>query len=384
MSDFYCREKFTFLSVDVEKRLIYSCCTAYPEKVDIKWLKRNPGQLFNTPLLQSERQSMLNNTPVASCEESCWRPEKNGITSRRIWVNGTQKTHTDIQTTSPTTLSINLGSSCNLTCSYCCKQYSSAWRRDVMSNGSYIDSDRFNITSTDLILSKVSHAEHISSPTYQLVMDEIQTFDYVKRLVISGGEPFLYNGLDTLLNRFSDIDTQIYTGLGVNPIRFKNQISKIKNKDHLLLLVSAENCKELYEFNRYGNKWDQFLTNLNELQNQGFHIKFSSVISNLTIFGLPEFIEKFADYDFRYNWCNEPDYLGVNVLDETSKEKLITLFESKNFQIKDSLISSMQQSHTEQQKQHFLIYISEFARRRNLSLAIYPESMLQWLNIKGS
>lgn len=377
---FYCSEKFTFLTVDIEKRLLYSCCSASPEKVDLNWLKQNSTQLFNTPLIQSERQDMLNNISVASCESNCWRPERNNITSRRIWLKKDQITHTDIQTASPTKLNINLGSNCNLTCSYCCKQYSSAWKRDIIINGSYINHNRFNVTPQDHILLKISQNEHITSPSHQLLIDAISSFDKVKEIAISGGEPFLYNSLDALLDTFKDVNTQIYTGLGVNPTRFKNQLLKIKNKQKVTMIVSSENCNQFYEFNRYGNSWEQFLVNLTELQEQGFRIIFSSVISNLTIFGLLNFIEKFSDIEIKYNWCNDPDFLGVNVLDDTSKKYLIDQISSTSIQIKDHLITSIEQSYTEEQRQNFSRYITEFARRRNLSLAIYPEHMLQWLN----
>jgi organic radical activating enzyme len=380
---FYCSEKFTFLTVDVEKRLLYSCCSAKPEKINLTWLKENPTQLFNTSLIQSERQDMLNNIPVASCEANCWRPEKNNLTSRRIWLKKDQVTHTNVQTTSPSLLNINLGSSCNLTCSYCCKQYSSAWRQDIVTNGSYINHERFNVTSQDRILLKISQAEHIDTAAHQQIVDAISNFDKVKEISISGGEPFLYNSLISLLEKFNNIDIQIYTGLGVNPTRFKKQLSKIKNKHNLTIVVSAENCDSFYEFNRYGNTWSQFLINLTELQNEGFSIKFSSVISNLTIFGLLDFINQFPKIESRYNWCNDPDFLGVNVLDDLSKEDLIHKISSSDIQIKEYLISSIKQSYTEEQKQNFSMYLSEFARRKNLSLAIYPASMLQWLKVKG-
>jgi len=188
-TNFYCSQKFTFLTVDVEKRLIYSCCAATPEKIDLNWLKNNTGQLFNTPLLQSERQMMLDNIPVASCEANCWKPERKNITSRRKWSNSQVKTITDIQTTSPQTLNINLGSTCNLTCSYCCKQYSSAWRQDILNNGPYLDQDRYTPTNQDRLLLKISQNEHKESTTFQLILDEVSKFDRLQTINVSGGEP---------------------------------------------------------------------------------------------------------------------------------------------------------------------------------------------------
>jgi hypothetical protein len=154
--DFYCSEKFTWLSVDLEKRQHFSCCAALPTKIDLTWLKDNPGQLFNTAHLQQERQQMLDNIPVPSCEGPCWKPERDNLVSRRDILQSYVKTHTNITVKSPEQFHIMLGSTCNLTCSYCCKQYSSAWLKDIADNGPYMDRDRFTLNKLDSILTKIS------------------------------------------------------------------------------------------------------------------------------------------------------------------------------------------------------------------------------------
>lgn len=381
-TNFYCSQKFTYLSVDVEKRLMYSCCAATPEKIDLSWLKNNTGQLFNTPLLQVERQMMLDNIPVASCETNCWRPERENIISRRQWSNTEVKTHTDVQTISPTTLNVILGSTCNLTCSYCCKQYSSAWRQDILNNGSYLDQDRYTLTNQDRVLLKISQAEHKGSTPFQLIVDEVSNFDSLKAVVITGGEPLLYNGFIDLLNNFANVPEIIfYTGLGVNSLRLTEQLKKINNKENIQIVISGENCGKLYEFNRYNNTWQHFLTNLNILKTQGFKTKFSSVISNLTVFGLSEFVDYFPSDEYTYNWCNDPEFLSVNVIDDDSKAQLIKQFENKNYPIGEQLISSLGTACTERQRQQFSIYLAEFSKRRNLALDIFPKSLLTWLKL---
>jgi hypothetical protein len=113
---------------------------------------------------------------------------------------------------------------------------------------------------------------------------------------------------------------------------------------------------------------------------QKIKFNFTSVISNLTIFGLADFIDQFSEPSI-INWCSDPEFLSVNVLDDASKKQIITEFKDKDFKIRDQLISSIEMPCTEQQRQHLSVYLSEFAKRRQLSLDIFPASMLQWLKL---
>lgn len=381
--NFYCSEKFTWLSVDLEKRQQFSCCAALPAKIDLSWLKDNAGQLFNTKHLQQERQQMLDNIPVASCEGPCWNPERNNLVSRRNILQSHVKTHSDINVDTPEQYHIMLGSTCNLTCSYCCKQYSSAWLKDIVDNGSYMDRDRFNLNKLDLVMSKISQSEHSRSSGFQSLLNELTAFENVKEIYITGGEPLLYNEFPELINRLSDRNNSniiFYSGLGVNSTRFRSQLSKIKNTSAIKMYISAECCDKLYEFNRYGNTWDNFLINLQEVVKQGFKFEFSCVLSNLTIFGFAEFLKQFPDVTIKHEFCGDPDFLNVNVLDDTSKEIICTAINQSNFEFKDTILSAISRTCTNEQKQDLTVYLKQFANRRNISLDVFPLSFRTWIN----
>jgi organic radical activating enzyme len=380
-TNFYCSQKWTWLGVDLEKKSTQSCCTAEPSRVDIKWLKKNPGQLFNTPLLQQERQSMLDNQPVLSCESSCWRPERNGVASRRLIEQSFNPTHTEL-TASPDILNIIFGSTCNLTCSYCCKQYSSAWLHDIATAGPYLGQERFTINNFDRVLLQLSQPELRTSVDFEFLLAESSQFKNLRQVRISGGEPFLYNSLPALLDQVGTAaEVVINSGLGVNPDRFARQLDRITHVDNLEITVSAENINQFYEFNRYGNSYENFLCNLNAIKERNIRITFNSVISNLTVFGLADFVAEFGDYPIHYSFCSEPDFLAVNVLDSTSIDQLVKRIDQSQIAIKDQLIESLYGPATREQQENLSVYLKEFARRRNLDLAIFPRSMLQWLSI---
>jgi organic radical activating enzyme len=382
INSFYCSQKFTWLTVDLERRSTYSCCAATPSKIDLSWLEKNPGKLFNTPVLLKERQDMLDNIPVKSCADACWTPESQGLSSRRTMFGTASPTHTLLES-QPENLNIVLGSTCNLTCSYCDKQYSSAWLRDVVASP-YLDIQKFQITPLDQIVAKISQNEHFHSIGFNLILSELSTFTKLKNIWISGGEPFLYNTFPALLNSVAkNTEVSFHTGLGVDYARLKTQISKINIRDNLTIFVSAENINQLYEFNRYGNSYENFTKNLQLLKDANFKIKFSSVISNLTIYGLLDFANKYGD-NIQYQFCNDPNYLQVSVLDPHSKDQLQNSIGSSSIPIKDDIINSLSVNSTEQQRTDCQIFLNEFARRRNLSLDIFPKNMLQWLNTKES
>lgn len=382
LDDFYCNQKFTWLTVDLEKRLAYSCCSADPVKIDLTWVNNNPGQLFNMPLLQKDRVDMLNNIPVKSCESACWKPESNNLISRRMMMQSIERTHTNIES-KPTDVNINLGSTCNLTCSYCCKQYSSAWARDIQTNGSYLDTNRFKLTAQDMVVLNISQKEQQRSTGFELLVTELEKLTDLNQIIITGGEPFLYNGFVDLLNRVVDVGNIVcYSGLGVDTARLKKQLEKIHNKQKIKIRISAENIGQFYEFNRYGNSYTTFRNNIELLIAHGCDIEFAATLSNLTIFGLPEFVKEFAEYKIHYQFCNDPEFLNLTVLDNNTKQSVIKEIFHSDILIKDKIINIIQQPSDSQQRQDLSVYLKEFAKRRKLSLDIFPDSMLQWLDIK--
>jgi MoaA/NifB/PqqE/SkfB family radical SAM enzyme len=234
----------------------------------------------------------------------------------------------------------------------------------------------------DHIIAKLSHSDYFKSEGVKIISEEIAHLGPVEEVYFSGGEPFLYNEFSTLLNSF-DFTTRIsfYTGLGVDPKRLKKQIDQIKQRDNLQIYISAETCGKLYEFNRYGNSYEIFLTNLKLLTDAGFSIKFNSVISNLTVLGIVEFVNTFNNIPINFQFCNDPDFLAVNVIDNGTKEQLINRLNNTTISVRNEIISSLQVPCLEIQRQQCAHYVKEFATRRNLSLDVFSTSMLQWLEI---
>jgi pyruvate-formate lyase-activating enzyme len=375
LSNYYCSQKFWFLSLDLERQKLQSCCAASPSKIDVTWLEKNKGQLFNTPELIKERNDLLNDIPVKSCEDTCWNPEGKGLPSRRTIMKSNVVTHTNV-IAEPEVLHINVGSNCNLTCVYCGKQYSTAWQRDINNNGVYFNDNRFKILPIDSLVVKIGQKTIKASKSYNLILDEVKKYSNLKEVLITGGEPLLYNNLVDLLNSLAESTAiKVFTGLGVNSNRLQKLIQKIHNKN-VEFIISAETTGPLYEFIRFGQKYKNFLRNLKIIENK-FSIAFSSVLSNLTIHGFYEFEKEFADYKMHYiSFCTSPEYLNINLMDNNSKSLLKTYnFVNLNHEIKTTL----EADYTKDNKEKLKLFLLEYARRRNLSLNVLPESFVQWI-----
>ena len=302
IKDYYCSLKFRYQKINLTSKTTCVCHAARPHNIDFKWLEDNPGQSFNTPVLLNERQLMLDNQRDSSCDVNCWAAEDLGATSPRLQqhVDGSLlRTHTSLMN-SPEIIDITVGDNCNMTCSYCCKEYSSSWKRDIANNGDYAITDgdpRYKLSDKDRILLKISQPELKTTTHYQMMLNEIRlAAPTAKRIDITGGEPFLDNGLIDLLKELElpkDAIINLYSGLGVSVSRFESIIKKLKGIQNLRIWVSAETTEKFYEFNRYGNTWSDFLKKIQIIKDHGIEIVFSVVISNLTVLDFISFYKRY-------------------------------------------------------------------------------------------
>jgi molybdenum cofactor biosynthesis enzyme MoaA len=389
MRDYYCNQKFNWLKIDAEKKTTYSCCEAAPDSIDSLWLEKNPGMIFNTIKLQQERQNMLDNKRIKSCENACWISEDNKLSSRRLEMKGNERTNSQI-ISQPTTLDITISGECNLTCSYCCKEFSSAWRNDIFKNGNYsqltdIDKNRYKISNHDLALRKSSQKNRIKLKQFELIEKEIELMSpHLKQVLITGGEPFLNYNLINILKKLKNIpQIIIFTGLGINKIKLKNILEKICNYKNITLSISAESTQENYEFNRFGNTWQNFLECIEIIKDTKIAYKFSTTYSNLTVLDYVKFNTLYT-HDKSINLVHEPEFMSVWVLDDITKKELIsqihtsTLSNTHNSKI---IIDLLSKDPSEIDRKNLEYFVKEFCKRRNIKPNFMPASLKKWLNL---
>lgn len=382
--DYYCSHKFRFIKIDLESRTTYTCHAARPHRIDFDWLSQNPGQLFNNPTNILEREQMLRNERNASCEQNCWPAEDRGAPSPRLISEGQYRTHIDL-VVQPETIDITLNTDCNLTCSYCCKEFSTSWRNDIIKNGNYniqSEPNRYTLRQADVVLSKVSQAERFGSDLTRKILDEIRTVSgSAKKIIISGGEPFLSRYLVDILKENSHVpEIKIFTGLGVDLKRFERLVDILTEHKNVILAVSADSVGDLYEFNRYGMQWQDFLNKVKLLTDKNIKFGFSSVISNLTVSGFADFYQQFRDRYIQIECVYNPNFLAPHILDARTKNKTIEHIASTDYEHKQIIIDSMKPEATKQQQADVAKFLTEFVSRRpGLSMNALPQTFVDWI-----
>lgn len=387
--DYYCSLKFRYIKIDLESQTTYTCHASQPHKVDFAWLNNNPGNLFNHEINLKERQMMLRNERAPSCEQNCWYAEDQGQISPRLYQKGYQRTHDQINTL-PEMVDLTVGPQCNLSCSYCCKEYSSSWRQDLMDNGPYDLSskynDRYHLSDRDRVLMKISQPSLVNSSRYKSLMQEISRVAHnLKQLDVTGGEPFLNNQLSDFLNNLDlpiDSVINIYTGLGVDHNRFSRMLEKVSLNPRVRLSVSAENIGPYLEFNRYGITWNKFQKNLQSIIDHKIQFRLHSTLTNLTAFGFKEFYDFYKEHDIMLTFAYQPRMQGMNVMDIDSKNILDETFLGLPEKYRVPLKKTLSSTPTEIDRQDMAKFLKDFVKRRtDLNLGIYPKSFINWLGI---
>ena len=119
------------------------------------------------------------------------------------------------------------------------------------------------------------------------------------------------------------------------------------------------------------------------IKNNGNPMTFMSTINNLSIFDIKSFYELMSQhYRVIFNSVTSRPLLQANVLDDRSKENFIrSLGEKTNNEFYKKIIDILKVPYEEKERKNLSIFLKEFALRRKLSLDIFPDHFLKWLEI---
>lgn len=381
--DYYCSAKFTDLQVHVQGRLLYNCCEAYPERVDLDWLEANPGRLFHTDTMLEDRALMLDNKSCASCHYGCYKYEEQGLPSPRQ----RYKNHT--KTSDPGApligLNISLSTDCNLTCMYCGPEWSSSWHKDIDKNGEYL-LDGVPVKQNDnwsTLWSKMKQRSRgTESRFFQLLLREIKLSAGLQRVTILGGEPLLNNQLDQVLDRIHGKKIIIVTGLGVSHTRLRKVLQSTKGMD-VRFDISAEATGQLFELIRHGVTWRDFQDRVSMIEKNGNKIRFLSTISNLSVLGFSDFYDLYSNkHEIVINHLKDTTWMMPHVLDPRSKNDFINSTQAKhNLPEFNTILDMMKKTPEDKDRINTGDYLKQFSSRRSVDLNFLPEHFRKWCGL---
>ena len=375
---YYCSTKFTDLQVHVQSRLLYNCCKAYPERIDLNWLEANPGKLFHTDTMIKDRKLMIEDKSCVSCHFGCYKYEEQGLSSARLQ----QHNHEFISDPdSPLkSLQISLSTDCNLTCMYCGPEWSTSWQK----NGNYELTD-FKLKNDNWakLWSKIKQKERSNeSKFFKLLLKEISLANGLESITLLGGEPLLNNQLETLLEMSENKRITIVTGLGVSSNRLANLLKKTTNKK-IKFRVSAEATGSFFELIRYGISWNDFQQRVRMISDHGHEIEFSSTMSNISLFDFTNFYETFSKrHTILINPLSERPFLMPHVLDDRSKRDFIDEIKSRNnvsqFQ---EILGLVNLDPSETDRSNLGNYLKQFSSKRSIDISFLPEHFRKWCRL---
>jgi organic radical activating enzyme len=380
--NYYCSSKFTDLLVHVQGRLLYNCCYAYPERVNLEWLEANPGKLFHTDTMLEDRKLMLEDKSCTSCHFGCYKYEEQGLSSARLQKN------TNEFITNPKAplkdLSVSLSTDCNLTCAYCGPEWSTTWQKDLKKNGNYELTD-FKIKNDNFVKlwSKIKQkSRSTDSKFFDLLLREISLAKDLESISVLGGEPLLHNQLEMFLEQIEDKNISITTGLGVSLSRLSRLLKKMKGKK-IDFAVSGETTGKFFEFLRYGNRWNDFLTKVKMISDAGFEVSFISTISNISLFDFTKFYDTFhKSYNIHTNTMTERPFLMPHVIDDKSKDDFIkTSKKYENTKTFQNILKSLNVDVNEIDRINLGNYVKQFSSRRSIDISFLPEHFRKWCNL---
>jgi molybdenum cofactor biosynthesis enzyme MoaA len=381
IDNFYCSNKFKYLKVDIEKGMTLNCHASTAQPINFTTLQHDSDELFNSEFMHMERHMMLNNKRTDTCHDNCWSLEEQGIESVRMRDGGMAKTHESTQQ-APEILEIIVNTQCSLSCIYCCKEFSSAWRNDIIKGGTYQtdDTDRYTLSVTDLLLNKTP--KKYKTARQDAIIDSITQYiksPTLKRLQITGGEPLLDKNFYKFFTDVSNnVQVEIHTGLGISINMLERILNKLDTSLDIKFIVSAETMDKFYEFVRYGSKWEEFVEKINLIKHHGFDITLHSTLSNISVIDFSNFLTFFNEYDITHCFLAVPNYLAVNVLDTQTKDVINDSLCGTKWQ---NIIDAIAVEPTEYQREQCSRYIPEFANRRDMDLDLLPKSFKSWLRL---
>ena len=295
-----CSEPYKQIHFD-SKGNLGPCCQYVGDRLDTE----NFEDYLNSDWLAELKQKLDSGERVSGCN-FCWKQEDKGAKSMRQKRNAYYEGKPDKGVEH---IMITFGNQCNTACRIC-----------NVSRSSLIEKQYKAMTNSvnDPNLYKLMTKKHDWTKTKtwyrNIVNDIVDRSDTIRKLEISGGEPFINVHFDRMIDALIASGKDL-PGLNIttNGSFAEKQIQKLEAFDHLHINYSIDGSgKEFYEYLRWPLKWNDTLEKIDILKKYPWiTCEFAIVPHNLNILNLADSIEFFKEYtEFQdrfkvgFSWLN--------------------------------------------------------------------------------
>ena len=307
MNDNFCPAPWTSLYVD-PKGTVTVCCVS---KTILGNLNKNKlSEIVNNDQHKSIKKSFISNELPNGCSNCKIGPNN----YKSVMVNKFKKYLPDesfyqsVDNFQLKLADIRFKNTCNYACVYCGPGLSSLWAS--IKDNSYI------------------HIESESRDTLtEYILANAETLNDV---MLAGGEPLLIKENEIILQKLLEVnpDVQIFVNTNLSQIKNNKIFNLLLQFKNVCWIVSVDDMGDKYNYIRWPGTWDNFYSNLLELQKISNHnITFNMVYTALNAMSIFDCIDKLESDGFdtfniayinglEFNYWLDPSHLPDQTLTE--------------------------------------------------------------------
>jgi organic radical activating enzyme len=308
-----CLAKWQQVSLHLPTGLNNSCYHPPLHQIDETLLKDNPSALHNTPHKKAQRVIMLKQERPAECSY-CWTQEDLGNLSDRHYRSGEPwaaehfeeiKNYTGEEDVIPSYVEVNFNHACNLKCSYCSPQFSSAWAEEVARYGGFPTSTIHNDPSHFTGRNRPIPAREDNPYVDAFWEWWPELYPKLKHFRMTGGEPLMdkntYKVFDYVLALPNpELHLNVTSNFSVEPALFEKYLGYVKQLcntqiEHFMQYVSLDSGKHSHaEYIRNGLNFARMASYVNKFLREIPYrnsLTFIITMNNLSVLGIQQQLE---------------------------------------------------------------------------------------------
>jgi hypothetical protein len=423
VSPSFCLAKWFNVSIHIPTGKTHSCYHPSAHHIPLTEIENNVSALHNTEYKKQQRKLMLEGQRPSECS-FCWQIEDSGsqlsdraYRSKDVYEDGIIEEALEIGFTknaNPRYVEVNFNQACNFRCSYCSPHLSTAWMKEIETEGPYqLDGKTHNDINFIGTLNNGPDNPYLIAFWKWLP----QIYPTLKTFRMTGGEPLMDKNTFKMFeyiknNPKKDLNLSITSNCCPPGDQWNKFITSLKEMtdndsiDHFMLFCSLDSWGPQAEYIRTGMDFSILYKNVTDfLANGNKHsLTFIVTFNALSYFGWLEYVKNIHKLRKEFSntrqliWFDVPmltspewlnpklfpdlvveleksiDYMNANKEGFFNRFKGFKDFEISKVQRLIDWIKADNKYDREYAEKNFYLYFSERDRRNNTNIFdVFPE-----------